>query len=257
MNRCTRTTWHAPAWTILGANRSSPPARRDWHEVAALLTGPVPGGKPILYQKHMTHHLLPDIERAWLAQLTHVFLIRDPREVLASYIKSRPTVTAGDIGLAQQLEIFEYLRTLGDRDPPVIDAGEFLGAPEAQLRALCAWLGIEFTVAHAALAAGPARQRRGVGTVLVRQGPGLERLRAAACASAARACGIPRSHRRGPAGVRDAVRAAPPRLMLSSALVSYPRLSCPRPGVRAATSGTHSAVRRPVARSPDRAGAAR
>ena len=117
----------------------------DWQKVAALLTGPVPGGKPIFYQKHMTHHLLPDIERSWLGQLTHVFLIRDPREVLASYIKSRPTVTAEDIGLTQELEIFEYLRTLGQRNPPVIDAGEFLATPEAQLRALCALLGIEFT----------------------------------------------------------------------------------------------------------------
>jgi hypothetical protein len=117
----------------------------DWRKVAALLTGPVPGGKPIFYQKHMTHHLLPEIERSWLCQLTHVFLIRDPREVLASYIKSRPTVTAEDIGVARQLEIFEYVRTLGDGAPPVIDAGEFLGAPEAQLRALCALLGIDFT----------------------------------------------------------------------------------------------------------------
>jgi len=117
----------------------------DWRKVAALLTGPVPGGKAVFYQKHMTHHLLPDIERSWLGQLAHVFLIRDPREVLASYVKSRPTVTAEDIGVAQQLEIFEYLRTLGHRAPPVIDAGEFLGAPEAQLRALCALLGIDFT----------------------------------------------------------------------------------------------------------------
>jgi len=117
----------------------------DWRKVATRLTGPVPGGKAIFYQKHMTHHLLADIERTWLAQLTHVFLIRDPREVLASYVKSRPSVTAEDIGVVQQLEIFEYLRTMSGAAPPVIDAGEFLGAPEAQLRALCAVLGIAFT----------------------------------------------------------------------------------------------------------------
>jgi sulfotransferase family protein len=117
----------------------------DWRKVATLLTGPAPGSKAIFYQKHMTHHLLPDIERRWLAHLTHVFLIRDPREVLASYVKSRPNVTAEDIGVVQQLEIFEYLRTLRGEDPPVIDAGEFLDAPEAQLRALCARLGVPFT----------------------------------------------------------------------------------------------------------------
>ena len=87
-----------------------------------------------------------------------MFLIRDPREVLASYVKSRPTVTAEDIGVAQQLEIFDYVRTLGQGAPPVIDAGEFLGAPEAQLRALCALLGIDFTSRMLHWAAGPARQ---------------------------------------------------------------------------------------------------
>jgi len=116
----------------------------DWRKMAALLTGPVPGDKPIFYQKHMAHHLLPDIERSWLGRLTHVFLIRDPREVLASYVQSRPTVTAEDIGVLQQLEIFDHVRTLG-KVPPVIDAGEFLAAPEAQLRTLCELLDIAFT----------------------------------------------------------------------------------------------------------------
>ena len=78
----------------------------DWRKVAARLVGPVPQGKPIWYQKHMTHHLLPHIGREWLRGLTHVFLIRDPREVLLSYVRSRPRVTADDIGVLQQIDIF-------------------------------------------------------------------------------------------------------------------------------------------------------
>ena len=117
----------------------------DWRRVAARLTGPVPEDKPIWYQKHMTHHLLPHIGRNWLAELTHAFLIRDPREMLLSYVRSRPNVTAEDIGVQQQLEIFEYVRLRSRTTPPVIDAGEFLRNPERQLRELCARLGIEFT----------------------------------------------------------------------------------------------------------------
>jgi hypothetical protein len=117
----------------------------DWRKVAAWLTGPVPEGRGIWYQKHMTHHLLPHIGREWLGRLTSVFLIRDPREVLLSYIKSRPTVTAEDIGVNQQLEIFEYVREACATVPIVIDAGEFLKAPEAQLRVLCSELGVDFT----------------------------------------------------------------------------------------------------------------
>jgi hypothetical protein len=117
----------------------------DWRRVAARLTGPVPDGKAIWYQKHMTHHLLPHIGRGWLGGLTHVFLIRDPREVLLSYVRSRPNVTAEDIGVVRQLEIFEHVRHLCGTTPPVIDAGQFLQAPEAQLRALCDELAIGFT----------------------------------------------------------------------------------------------------------------
>ncbi len=127
----------------------------DWRKVASQLTGPVPGGRAIFYQKHMTHHLLPHIQRDWLAPLTHVFLIRDPRRVLLSYVKSRPTVTAEDIGVNQQLEIFHHVRSVTGLTPPVIDAGEFLRAPEAQLRTLCKRLGIEFKPTMLAWPAGP------------------------------------------------------------------------------------------------------
>lgn len=116
----------------------------DWRKVVAALTGPVPGGAPVWYQKHMTHHLLPHIGHGWIGGLRNVLLIRDPREVVASYVKSRATVTAEDIGLPQQVALYDELSVAGD-PPPVIDSGDFLRAPEAHLRALCDWLGIDFT----------------------------------------------------------------------------------------------------------------
>ena len=116
----------------------------DWQRVVAALLGPVPDGAAVWYQKHMTHHLLPHMDHAWIAQLRNVLLIRDPREVVASYVKSRATVTADDIGLPQQIALYDELCTAGS-PPPILDAGDFLRAPEIHLRALCAWLGIEFT----------------------------------------------------------------------------------------------------------------
>ena len=65
--------------------------------------------------------------------------------MLLSYVRSRPNVSAEDIGLLQQLEIFDYVRLHIRTTPPVIDAAEFLKDPQRQLRALCAQLGIEFT----------------------------------------------------------------------------------------------------------------
>jgi len=116
----------------------------DWRSVAAWLTGPVPRGKPVWYQKHMTHHLLPQIERGWLARLTHCFLLRDPREVLPSLDAKFARPTLADTGMAQQWEIFEFVRDHTGDIPPVIDAADLLRDPRAVLEALCRSLDLEF-----------------------------------------------------------------------------------------------------------------
>lgn len=127
----------------------------DWRRVADALLGPVPGGKSIWYQKHMSHHLLADMDTDWVFGLRNILLIRDPSEVVASYIKSRATVTPDDIGLPQQGRLFELLNDALGEPPIVIDAGDFLRAPEPYLRALCQRLEIAFTPRMLAWPAGP------------------------------------------------------------------------------------------------------
>ena len=64
----------------------------DWRVVLRQLTvDALPPGMRIGYAKHMTHHLLPEVNREALAPLRHAFLIRDPRELLASYARVRAT----------------------------------------------------------------------------------------------------------------------------------------------------------------------
>ena len=127
----------------------------DWRRVAAALTGPPPAGKRVWYQKHMTHHLLPEIGRDWLDRLTNCFLIRDPREVLASYVRTRAKPTIEDLGLPQQVEIFEHVRTRTGRTPPVLDARDVLEDPRRMLGFLCAAIGIPFSERMLAWPAGP------------------------------------------------------------------------------------------------------
>ncbi len=117
----------------------------DWHPIVARMTGPIPDGKLIFYQKHMTHHLLPSMDRDWLSRLSNCFLIRDPAEVLASYRKRRPNVTLEDLGFPQQLEIFDYVTAQTGRVPPVLDARDVLEDPGGMLGALCERLGVPFT----------------------------------------------------------------------------------------------------------------
>ncbi|MCA9494629.1 MAG: hypothetical protein KC621_32095, partial [Myxococcales bacterium] len=121
--------------------------------VTASLVGPVPDGKAVHYQKHMTHHLLPDVPRAWMAHVRHAFLLRDPREVLLSYVRSREAVTVEDLGVPQQEAILAEVDALG-QDPVVIDAGRFLRDPEGQLRIWCAREGLRFEPAMLAWAPG-------------------------------------------------------------------------------------------------------
>jgi Sulfotransferase domain len=117
----------------------------DWQKVTAALLGPVPDGKPIWYQKHMTHHLLPEIGRAWLDRLTNCFLIRDPHAVLASYVRTRAQPSLEDLGLPQQVELFEQLHARTGRAPPVVDAADVLTDPSRTLGLLCQAIGIPFS----------------------------------------------------------------------------------------------------------------
>lgn len=120
----------------------------SWRAVVADLTAPAEG---IYYQKHMTHHLIPQLPRDWIAALTNVLLIRDPAEVVASYVRSRADVLAEDIGLVQQGELYDQL----GGGAPVIDAGDFLRDPEGYLRWLCAYIDVDFTDAMLHWPAGP------------------------------------------------------------------------------------------------------
>ena len=119
----------------------------DPREVAAMLTGPIPGGRSIWYQKHMTLHMIDGVDRQWMAQVRNAFLIRDPSAVLASYASKRTDVTLADIGFVQQREIFEQEADRLGAPPPVVDAADILADPGRTLNLLCEALEIPYTEA--------------------------------------------------------------------------------------------------------------
>ncbi len=126
----------------------------DWREVAAALTGAAPGAAPLWYQKHMTHHMLPQFGCEWMDACRNAFLIRDPARVLASYVAKREQVTLADIGVVQQGELFEREADRLGHAPPVIEAADVLADPARTLGALCAALGIDFDPAMLSWPAG-------------------------------------------------------------------------------------------------------
>jgi hypothetical protein len=128
-----------------GADEIIASSNTDWANVVAQLTGPIPNARRIFFQKQMAHHLLPEVEREWLGAVANCFLIRDPREVIASYIKKREEPALPDLGFVQQAEIFDFVRTRTSSIPPVIDAKDVLDNPKRMLRLLCEAVGVEFS----------------------------------------------------------------------------------------------------------------
>jgi Sulfotransferase domain len=142
-----------------GAEEVIAQGETDWRKVVEHLTGPIPeslrkGPPHNFFQKQMTHHLLPEIDRGWIVALTNCFLIRDPREVILSYIKKNPEPTLEDLGFVQQQKIFDFVRDQTASVPIVVDARDVLESPERTLRLLCGAIGVEFDKAMLSWPAG-------------------------------------------------------------------------------------------------------
>jgi Sulfotransferase domain len=126
----------------------------DLSAAIAGLSAPLPVGLSVHYAKHMAHHVSRDMDLRWTFEFHNVLLIRDPVEVVASYVRARETCEPDDIGLPQQGWLLELWDEHGI-EVPILDAKDFLVAPEPHLRWLCDWLGIPFTVRMLSWPPGP------------------------------------------------------------------------------------------------------
>ena len=114
----------------------------DFEAVIEELSTPPDAG--IFYQKHITTHWMDYFPVDWLSELKHVFLIREPARVVASYAVKRQELTAFDLGYAQQANLFNIISEQQGTAPAVIDSARFLEDPEAQLQSLCERLELDF-----------------------------------------------------------------------------------------------------------------
>ena len=128
---------------------------RDWRKVDAALAGPPPGGRRLWYQKHMTHHMLPEIGRSFMRACRHAFLIRHPARVLSSYAKKREAVEFDDIGFRQQEALLNEAASTAGEPPPVVDADAILADPKRVLGQLCRSLKIPFSETMLSWPPGP------------------------------------------------------------------------------------------------------
>ncbi|MCK0151257.1 sulfotransferase [Marivita sp. S6314] len=123
-------------------------------EVEQSLIGPIPNGKSHVYHKHMCQHMIDGIPRSFMDACVNVFLIRHPARVVASFMKGYPDTTSDDIGFDRQLELYDYVTSLG-QTPVVIDSADIRRNPEAMLQALCAAIGLDWDPAMLQWPKGP------------------------------------------------------------------------------------------------------
>jgi hypothetical protein len=97
-----------------------------------------------VFVKNMAHHLI-GMDVGFLKDFKNVFLIRDPKQLIASFAEVIPNPAMSDIGLLRQIELFEYLKEEGSTPPIVIDSNDILENPKSVLSKTCAALGIPFS----------------------------------------------------------------------------------------------------------------
>lgn len=118
----------------------------DWQKIVErVTTGNIPDGKSIYYQKFMVYRLMPHVKTDWINRLNNCFLIRNPHEMLLSYLRLWPNPTMEKIGLQRMKQLFDQICEQRSSIPPVIDAGDLRQNPRRTLSLLCQALDVEFT----------------------------------------------------------------------------------------------------------------
>lgn len=140
---------HAMAAEVMAAMDCS------WHSVAAAMRGAAPGGKPIWYQKHMSHHMDGPINVDDFPEHIHIFLIRDPELMVASYRHKNELVDARQLGFERLVDYHQRVSDRLGRPAPVVDGNAVLANPAEKLAALCRAIGIEWNPAMLRWPKGP------------------------------------------------------------------------------------------------------
>ena len=97
-------------------------------------------GCEVLFLKNMAHHH-QNMDLDFLKNMTNLFLVRNPKQLIASFAQVISTPTMQDIGLKKSWELFNKIE---NQNPVVLDSAEILKDPKRLLTKLCDRLGINF-----------------------------------------------------------------------------------------------------------------
>lgn len=123
----------------------------DGKKVIEMMMGP--HGKPVVFFKNMTHHLL-DLDRTFMNDVVNVILTRNPKEMIPSFAKVIENPTIDDIGYALHTELINYFEKQNIRYW-VLDSTAILHNPKQVLTSFCNQIGIDFEANMLHWKAGP------------------------------------------------------------------------------------------------------
>jgi hypothetical protein len=130
-----------PLWPRLDADSVRTPGltlESVWQTLReAARQGPV-------FSKDFPHYVETIATDAFLDHFTHSFLIRDPAKTITSMARHWPDFHPREIGLHEQLALFERLAERDGTAPPVIDSDDLLENPSAIVASWCSAVGIPF-----------------------------------------------------------------------------------------------------------------
>lgn len=100
---------------------------------------------PVFFKDTTDFHypnLLKDEE--FLRDAVHTFLVRHPREAIASHYALHPGLGRDEIGFAWLYEIFAAVRAATGTTPVVVDSADLVARPAETVERYCAAVGIPF-----------------------------------------------------------------------------------------------------------------
>ena len=108
----------------------------------------------VVFLKNMAHHHL-GLDWNYLVDMKNVFLIRDPKQLIASFSQVIPEPTLLDIGLKEESELLGFIQSNGKYPPYVIDSNDILPDPQAGLTAFCEKVELPFEMSMLSWEKGP------------------------------------------------------------------------------------------------------
>lgn len=108
--------------------------------------------RPVVFIKNMAHHIEILEDDSFLNKCINIFLIRDPKQIIASYAQVIELPVMRDIGIEYEYRLFNKLIS---QNPIVIDSGLLLQNPKSVLKKLCDRISIPFEESMLRWEAGP------------------------------------------------------------------------------------------------------